>query len=102
MYIVCVTIFVKEEYLDKFVEATLENCKNTRKEEGNVRFDFLRSEEEPNRFFLYEVYKTKEDFKKHQETTHYLKWRETVAEMMAQPRQGVRYINIFPEDSEWK
>jgi len=101
MYIVCVTIFVKEGEVERFIEATLDNCRGTREEEANLRFDFLQSEEDPNRFFLYEAYKTKDDFAAHQQTPHYLKWKETVAQMMAQPRQGVRHFNIFPEDEQW-
>lgn len=102
MYIVCVTIFVKEDTTEKFIEATLENCRETRKEAANLRFDFLQSEEDPNQFFLYEAYKAKEDFAAHQQTPHYLKWKETVAEMMSQPRKGVRHYNIFPEDAQWQ
>lgn len=101
MYIVCVNIWVKEGLAEKFISVTLENCRGTKKEEGNVRFDFLQCEDDPHRFFLYEVYKTKDDFKKHQQTEHYIKWREGVEEMMAQPRQGVKYGNIFPDDKNW-
>jgi len=102
MYIVCVTIFVKQDDVEKFIEATLENCRETRNEKANLRFDFLQSEDDPNRFFLYEAYKEKDDFAAHQQTPHYLKWKETVADMMAQPRQGVRHFNIFPEDQQWQ
>lgn len=101
MYVVCVTIFVKEDAVEQFIEATLDNCRATRKEKANVRFDFLCSEEDPLRFFLYEAYQSKEDFAAHQQTTHYLKWKETVADMMAKPRQGVRHVNIYPEDELW-
>jgi (4S)-4-hydroxy-5-phosphonooxypentane-2,3-dione isomerase len=102
MYVVCVTIFVKKGEEEKFIEATLDNCRETRKEPANLQFDFLRCEDDAQRFFLYEAYYTKNDFALHQQTPHYLKWKETVASMMAQPRQGVKHINIFPEDAKWK
>jgi autoinducer 2-degrading protein len=102
MYVVCVTIFVKQGQEENFIQATLENCKATRNEPANVRFDFLRSEDDNQRFFLYEAYETKNGFKEHQQTTHYLKWKETVAPMMAQTRQGVKHENIFPEDDAWR
>lgn len=102
MYVVCVTIFVKQGQEENFIEATLENCKATRNEPANVRFDFLRSEDDKQRFFLYEAYNTKNDFKKHQQTAHYLKWKERVASMMEQPRQGVKHESIFPEDASWR
>lgn len=55
----------------------------------------------PTRFILVEVYKTVEAPVAHKETAHYAKWRDTVAEMMAEPRQGIKFNNIYPEDSGW-
>ena len=43
MYVVAVTVFVKAEFVDRFLEATLENARNTRREPGNARFDVLQS-----------------------------------------------------------
>jgi len=100
MYVVAVTVFVKSEFTEAFVEAVLDNARNTRKEPGNVRFDVLRAEEDPNRFLLYEVYRAKEDFAKHQQTEHYLRWKNKVADWMAQPRQGVRHVPVFFGDSQ--
>ena len=101
MYVVCVTVQVKSGMTDQFTEATLENAGHTRNEPGNLRFDVLRAEEDTNRFFLYEVYRHKEDFAAHQKTEHYLRWRETVVNMMAAPRRGVKHYSLFPGDSEW-
>lgn len=101
MYVVCVTVQVKSGMTEPFTEVTLDNARNTRNEPGNLRFDVLRAEEDTNRFFLYEVYRQKEDFAAHQKTEHYLRWRETVVNMMAAPRQGVKHFSIFPEDGEW-
>jgi autoinducer 2-degrading protein len=95
MYIVSVTIFVKSESLQPFIAATLDNAKNTRKEPGNLRFDVSQAEEDPNRFLLYEAYRSKEDLVSHQKTAHYLRWKEAVANWMALPRQGVRHNSLF-------
>jgi autoinducer 2-degrading protein len=95
MYVVCVTVFVKPGFEQQFIEATLENARNTRKEPTNLRFDVLQAEEDKSRFFLYEVYQKKEDFASHQQTPHYLKWKQIVADWMAQPRQGIRHNTIF-------
>ena len=99
MYVVAVTIFVKPELRQQFIEATLDNARNTRREPGNLRFDVLASEDDPNRFMLYEVYREKEDFAKHQQTEHYFRWREAVTDWMAQPRFGVKHRPIFFGDS---
>lgn len=100
MYVVSVTVFVKPGFADQFIAAVLDNARNTRKEPGNVRFDVLRAEEDPNRFLLYEVYRQKEDFAKHQQTAHYARFRDAVAEWMAQPRQGVKHFPLFYGDDE--
>ncbi|HRI65128.1 MAG TPA: antibiotic biosynthesis monooxygenase [Polyangium sp.] len=97
MYVVCVRIQVHPQYFDEFIEATRENCEHTRKEPGNVRFDVLRGADDPGRFFLYEVYEKEDDFRQHQQTSHYLAWREKVAPMMATPRIGEKYANLFPD-----
>jgi autoinducer 2-degrading protein len=96
MYVVCVTIVVKEGHERDFVQATRRNHEGTRQEPGNRRFDVLRAVDEPRRFFLYEVYDSAEAFKAHQQTAHYLSWKEAVAEWMAEPRQGVKHESLFP------
>lgn len=95
MYVVSVTVYVKPEGVDSFIEATLDNARNSRTEPGNVRFDVLQAEDDPTRFLLYEAYHTKDDFTKHQQTEHYLRWKQTVADLMAQPRQGVKHHSLF-------
>jgi len=100
MYVVSVTVHVKPDQVDSFIEATLDNARNSRGERGNVRFDVLRCEDDPTRFLLYEAYLSKDDFAKHQQTEHYLRWKETVADWMAQPREGVKHHSIFFGDGE--
>lgn len=101
MNIVLVHVHVKPEFVDAFKQASLENASSSVKEEGIARFDVVQQSDDPTRFVLVEVYKTAEAPAAHKETTHYLKWRDTVAEMMAEPRQGVKYSNIFPDDGGW-
>jgi len=101
MFVVCVTVHVKAGHEQDFLDATLENGRNTRNEPGNVRFDILRAIDPPTQFFLYEVYRSPDDFKAHQQTDHYLRWKATVADWMAEPRQGVKHNSIFPTDENW-
>jgi autoinducer 2-degrading protein len=95
MFVVSVTIFVKPQFAAQFIEATLDNARNTRLEPGNVRFDVLQAEPDSNRFLLYEAYKTPDDFVRHQQTDHYLRWKKIVSDYMAEPRQGVKHNAIF-------
>ena len=101
MYVVCVTVHVKPGHEQDFIDATLENGRNTRREPGNVRFDILRVIDSPTQFLLYEVYRTPDDFKSHHQTEHYLHWKAGVADWMAQPRQAVKHQSLFPPDEEW-
>jgi len=101
MFIVHVHVHVKPEFVEAFKEATLENARNSVKEPGVARFDVIQQADDPTRFVLVEVYRTPEDPAKHKETAHYKKWRDTVEEMMAEPRRSVKYTNIFPEDEGW-
>ena len=100
MYIVAVTVYVKPEFVKPFIEASLDNARNTRREPGNVRWDFCQAEDDASRFLLYEAYRQKSDFAAHQQTAHYLRWRDAVTDWMAQPRQGVKHHAIFFDDAE--
>jgi autoinducer 2-degrading protein len=100
MYVVSVTVHVRPESVGPFIEATLDNARNTRAEPGNVRFDVSQVADNPAQFLLYEVYRTGDDFRVHQQTEHYLRWKQAVAEWMAQPRQGVKHNSLFFGDAE--
>ncbi len=101
MHVLLVHLKVKTEFIDAFVEAIQDNAKYSLKEAGVVRFDVLQQAEDPSRFTLVEVYRTASDHASHRETAHYLRWRDTVSDMMAEPRQGIRYVNTFPDDEHW-
>lgn len=101
MLIVLVHVHVKPDCVEAFRTASLENATNSIQEPGIARFDVLQNNDDPNRFILNEVYRTEDAPAAHKEAEHYLKWRETVKDMMAEPRQAVKLTNDFPEDSEW-
>lgn len=100
MYVVAVTIFVKPENVQQFIEATLDNARNTRKEPANLRFDVLRAEDDPTRFLLYEAYADKAGVAAHQATPHYARWKSAVADWMAQPRGRVTHNSLFFGDGQ--
>ena len=91
-----VYVSVKKEYIDDFIKATIKNHEQSVKEEGNLRFDVLQRSGEPESFALYEAYENETAAAAHKETAHYLEWRETVAEWMAKPREGIRYEGLRP------
>lgn len=98
-----VTVWVKPEHTDDFIAAMTDNVVNSRKEPGNLRFDFLRSNEDPNRFTLVEVYRSEADAKAHKDTAHYKRWREAVEGWMARPREGHAHTPVIPSAPEaWR
>jgi (4S)-4-hydroxy-5-phosphonooxypentane-2,3-dione isomerase len=98
MHIVHVQVRVKSDSVGQFIEATIENAGLSRLEPGVARFDFLQDKANPESFVLNEVYRSLEASGAHKATAHYQKWRDTVAEMMAEPRSSSQFSNIFPSD----
>jgi len=96
VHVTCVHVHVKPEAVEAFIAATRENHEQSITEAGNRRFDVLQDPADPTRFLLYEAYATAEDAAAHKQTNHYLKWRDMVADLMAEPRKGVPYNCLFP------
>jgi quinol monooxygenase YgiN len=102
MLIIHVFVHVRPEFIEGFKEAVRDNAQNSINETGVARFDVLQQEDDPTRFVLVEIYHSQEDWAKHKETAHYLRWRDTVEYMMAEPRKGVRYQQVFPNVPGWE
>ena len=102
MIVTCVHVNVKPENVQDFIRAIVENHKGSVLEPGNLRFDVLQKADDPCRFMVYEAYESEEAAALHKTTPHYIKWRDTVRDYMADSRQGVRYNIIEPSDrSQW-
>jgi autoinducer 2-degrading protein len=103
MYVVCIHIHVQPEHRESFIQASLANAQATVKEPGNLRFDVLQRADDPNRFMLYEVYRDESGMDAHKQTAHYAKWRDSVGAWMKEPRQAMKYADLFPTTAEaWK
>jgi quinol monooxygenase YgiN len=101
MQILIVHLQVKTEHLEAFRQATAENARQSRKEPGIARFDFLQQADDPTRFVLYEVYRDTDAPARHRETAHYKTWFEKVPDMLVAPRTRTFYSNVSPADAEW-
>lgn len=97
MKVTLVHVEVEAEHVAGFTEACRLNHQASVEEAGNRRFDILQSAEDPCKFVLYEAYGSDEAAAAHKQTGHYLHWRDTVADMMASPRQGIAYNGLFPK-----
>lgn len=101
MHIALVHVRVTPGSAEAFEAATAENAAASRLEPGVARFDALRQHDDPSRYLLIEVYRSPDAAAAHKSTAHYLKWRDTVAPFMAEPRQGVLWTNVSPSDGGW-
>jgi (4S)-4-hydroxy-5-phosphonooxypentane-2,3-dione isomerase len=101
LILVHVDIAVLPDQLDSFLAATQENAVASRDESGIVRFDVLSDRADPTHVVLVEIYRDEAAAAAHKDTSHYQRWRDTVAPMMARPREATRYVNTSPDDSDW-
>jgi autoinducer 2-degrading protein len=103
MIVTFVHVWVKEEHINDFIEASILNHKNSVKEPGNLRFDVLQDEKDPAKFVLYEAYESEEAAADHKKTPHYQAWRDRVADWMLKPREGLKHKIIAPDQkSGWE
>jgi (4S)-4-hydroxy-5-phosphonooxypentane-2,3-dione isomerase len=102
MIVTIVNVWVKPENIQDFMQACVKNHLNSIKEPGNLRFDVLQDASDSTKFTLYEAYESEEDSIAHKSTPHYFEWRDTVADWMVKPRQGIKHFVVCPQEkSEW-
>lgn len=97
MHVTLVHVQVKPAHIDDFIAAMRLNHEASIQESGNRRFDVLQSPDNSGHFILYEAYVSVEAAAAHKQTAHYLTWRDTVSEWMAEARYGTCYEGLFPQ-----
>jgi autoinducer 2-degrading protein len=101
MFMVFVTLDVREDRRDDFVAGVRVNAQaSLRDEPGCLRFDVQHSTDRPERYYLYELYRDRQAFEvEHRNAPHYSEWLQ-VAERCVIPGTHVnRYAEpVFPDD----
>ncbi len=100
MLVVHVHVRIRPERIGDFLAATVINARASLAEPGVLRFDVIQDQADPAHAVLVEVYRDDEASAAHKLTPHYAAWRDTVAEMMAEPRQSARFLVVFPVATE--
>jgi quinol monooxygenase YgiN len=96
MFVVVVRCHVRQEHLDAFVEASLDDARHSVLDEpGCLRFDVVQDDEDPTKFWLYEVYRDQAAFDHHLTTPHLHRWRAAVKDWFAEPSQASRSHSVF-------
>mmetsp|Transcript_18553 Transcript_18553/g.43999 ORF Transcript_18553/g.43999 Transcript_18553/m.43999 type:complete len:146 (+) Transcript_18553:53-490(+) len=65
---------IKPERMDEFLALIQKNAEGSRKEPGCQRFDVLRSQDDPNKFFFYEIYDDADAVAHHKAQPHFDLW----------------------------
>ncbi len=89
-YTLFVTIQVKPEKREQFLELTIPYGQECRNEPGNIDFKMYVDEEDQNKFIVYESFQSKAAFQAHRTYPHALKWKKEVENLMEKPRERVR------------
>ena len=102
MLVLMVNIKVKPGRRADFIAAVCEDGEGTTaKEEGNLQFSAVQESDDPDRFFLFEVYRDEAALAAHRQTAHFLKYREATADLLAEETVRRMGANVFPDDSAW-
>ena len=103
MYVIVAPIQIKPGYKDRFLQEMIGDAKGSAENEpGCLRFDVHQDNEDPNRFYLYEVYRDSAAFDAHREAPHFKRFGEATREVHATPALVHRCTNVFPSDNAWK
>jgi quinol monooxygenase YgiN len=98
MLVVLVNVHVKPDCIEQFKAASLDNAVNSVREPGIARFDLIRQQDDPTRFILVEAYRNPDAPAAHKQTPHYLRWKDAVEPLLAEPRFSVKYESVFLPD----
>ena len=85
MYCIIVKNVLKPGTKDTYLAAMLLNATASVRDEPRChRFDVLEAKEEPNTFYLYEIYDDPDALASHKETPHYKQSRTVLAECVTE------------------
>ena len=83
MFAIYVTVDVKPNDMEKFLETSIEEAKaSVRDEPDCYRFEILRDKNNQNRICFMEVFENEQALQTHQETPHFSKMWQTIKHMI--------------------
>ena len=102
MIALLVTIRIQPPHREAFMEAMLDDASHSvRDEPGCLRFDVLEDVDDPNRIFLYEVYRDEEALEAHRRAPHFLRWRDATRDWFDGEAVVEQASTVYPADEDW-
>ena len=105
MYIVIAPVQIKAGHRTEYLADMREQARGFACEEpGCLRFDVIQDAGDPNRIWLYEVFKDEVAFQQHVQSPRLIKWLEKSGNWREDAPPGATRgsSNIWPSDELWK
>ncbi len=103
MICMLIEVHIKPTHLDTFLGVIKHDAEHSEHDEpGCMRFDVLRDNDDPLKFYFYEVYKDEAARAAHRTMPHFAEWAAFMAEGL--DGEVVRHstTNFHPTDAEWR
>jgi (4S)-4-hydroxy-5-phosphonooxypentane-2,3-dione isomerase len=103
MICMLIEVHIKPSALDEFLKVIKHDAVRSEHDEpGCLRFDVLRDNDDPLKFYFYEVYKDEASRMAHREMPHFAEWGKFMKHGL--DREIGRHVttNFHPTDAEWR
>ncbi len=102
MYVLIVSIKLKPEGRERFLAAIEDDAVcSERDEPGCLRFNVLQDESDPDRVYLYEIYRDQAAHAAHRKTPHYARFAAVAAETVEGQNEVRRAHTLFPREATY-
>ncbi len=103
MLVLHVTVDVKPEKVQEFLDVVKYDAEHSEKDEpGCMRFDVLQDKENPLRYYFYEVYRDEAALQAHRKAPHFQLWAQKNPELLSGPIERRLATNVVPSDATWR
>src|SRR5512136_816891 len=103
MICMLIEVHIKPSALDEFLKVIKNDAVHSERDEpGCMRFDILRDNDDPLKFFFYEVYKDETARLVHRETPHFARWTKFIETGLDREIVRCTTTNIHPTDAGWR
>jgi autoinducer 2-degrading protein len=103
VHVLMVRVDIQQERRDNFLEASIDVTGKTHQNEPGmlIRFDIIQDSTDPNRLFVYEVWRDEQAFNAHLQAPYYKRFGDTVKNWLVAPPQVLCVgSSVFPPESD--
>jgi (4S)-4-hydroxy-5-phosphonooxypentane-2,3-dione isomerase len=98
-----IEVRVKASALDEFLKIIKNDAIHSEQDEpGCIRFDVLRDNDDPLKFYFYEIYKDEAAQAAHRQMPHFAEWAKFTKYGLDGEIVRHTTTNIHPTDAKWR